>query len=161
MNNIQKNTAPKHEITKEMWKAIEEEMSRSWFISIRFEYMGYEISVNRVRQSESKTCLQVYIDDYVKGEWTKFDRASGCSVVTESAPKCLADVWGKMTKSLYPPSEIKKLEKILGKRQFKKQYPDADKKLVFLIPNFSKASVLCRQYKKLNGIKLLEAECLN
>ncbi|MEF1255975.1 hypothetical protein [Vibrio sp. M260112] len=145
-------------ITKEMWKAIEEELSRGWFLSIRFAYMGYEISVTRVRIDESKTCLQVYIDDFIKGDWISFK--DGGIEFSDDAPKCLAEVWGQKSKSKYSPSYKKKLEKIYGKRRFKKEFPDADDKYIFYVPNFSKASVLCRQYKKLKGITLLQAECL-
>lgn len=147
-------------ITKEMWKAIEEELSRSW-VSVSFAYMGYELSIVRVRVNESKTCLQVYIDDLVDGSWTTIDLDEGGDLIADHAPKCLADVWGKMTRARYTPSEIKRLQKIWGKREFKKMYPDADKKYVFHVPTFSKASVLCRQYKKLEGITLLKADCLN
>lgn len=48
-------------ITKEMWQQIEKEMSDGW-VNIVFAYKGHELTVNRVRVSESKTCLQVYID---------------------------------------------------------------------------------------------------
>lgn len=49
------------------------------------------------------------------------------------------------------------MTRIWGKRGVKREYPDLDDSLVFHIPNFSKASVLCRQYKKLEGIELVSA----
>lgn len=146
-------------ITKEMWNAIEEELSRGWFLSVRFAYMGYEISIQRVRVNESKTCLQVYIDDYVNGAWLSFGKTG--IEFSEDAPKCIKDVWRTCYKSKYPPKRRKQLEKIWGKRAFKKHHPDADEKWVFYVPSFAKASVLCRQYKKLSGITLLQAECLD
>ncbi len=147
-------------ITKEMWEDIEAEMSGSW-VDIHFGYQGYEISVCRVRVSESKTCLQVYIDGVINGSWTKVDLDAGGDLIADHAPKCLTDVWGKMTRARYAPSKIKKLQKIWGKREFKKMYPDADKKYVFHVPNFSKASVLCRQFKKLEGLELKKAMFLD
>ncbi len=144
-------------ITKEMWKAVEEELSHSW-VSVRFAYMGYELSIARVRVNESKTCLQVYIDDLVDGSWIKF--CEGGVEFSDNAPDCIKDVWCASYKSIYPPKRRKELEKLWGKREFKKRYPDADKKWTYYLPSFSKASVLCRQYKKLKGITLLKADCL-
>lgn len=144
-------------ITKEMWKAIEEEMSGSW-VAIQFGYKGHEISVNRVRESESKTSLQVYIDGFVKGEWVSFK--DGKDGISDKAPSVLADVWCRKTKALHDNKFKTAVTKIHGKRGVKKAYPDLDARVVFHIPNFSKASVLCRQYKKLEGITLLKADCL-
>lgn len=147
------------QITKEMWQAIENQLSRTWFTSVRFAYQGYEISVKRVQVNESKTCLQVYVDGLIKGEWVSFSQ--GGVTVSENAPTCLADVWATKTQSKYSPTQRKKLEKIWGKRRFKKEYPDADEKYVFYVPHFSKASVLCRQYKKLKGMTVVQADCLD
>ncbi len=145
-------------ITKEMWKAIEEEISRSWFVAVRFAYMGYEISVNRARIDESKTLLEVYVDDWIKEDWLSI-KNDGIEF-SDDAPKCLADVWKKKSKPKYSSAYKKKAEKIYGKRRFKEEFPDAYDNYIFYVPHFSKASVLCRQYKKLKGITLLQAECL-
>ncbi len=84
-------------ITKEMWKAIEEELSRSW-VSVRFAYMGYELSIVRVRVNESKTCLQVYIDDLVDGSWTTIDLDEG-NTDCGSRSKVFSRCMGKNDKS--------------------------------------------------------------
>jgi hypothetical protein len=144
-------------ITKEMWEDIEAEMSGGW-VYIDFMYKGHKVSVNRVRESESKTCLQVYIDGLIKGEWVSFS-AENC--ISDKAPVILADVWCKKTKSKYSPSIKAKLTKIYGKRNVKKVHPDLEEKWFFYTPNFSKASVLCRQFKKLEGITLVKANFLN
>ncbi|XDF79178.1 hypothetical protein AAFX60_018635 [Aliivibrio fischeri] len=143
-------------ISKEMWKKLEEEMSCGW-VAITFSYKGHEISVNRVRESESKTCLQVYIDGFIKGEWIQFD---GGFHFSKNAPKILDEVWRRKSKSKYSPSRKKELQEIYGKRRFKQRFPDADDKYFFYVPDFSKASVLCRQYKKLEGIELVKADCM-
>ncbi|EHR5461929.1 hypothetical protein KUM02_000362 [Vibrio parahaemolyticus] len=145
-------------ITKEMWEDIEAEMSGSW-VAIAFNYKGHEVSVNRVRVSESKTSLQVYIDGFVKGEWVSF--SEGKDGISDKAPAILADVWCKKTKARHDNKFKTAVTKIYGKRGVKKEYPDLDEKLVFYIPNFSKASVLCRQFKKLEGLELTKAMFLD
>ncbi|MFV0448653.1 MAG: hypothetical protein ACK5MF_09350 [Vibrio sp.] len=139
------------EITKEMWKDIEGEMSGSW-VHVVFDYKGHEVTVNRVRVSESKTCLQVYIDKVIKGEWISF---SGNNGISDKAPVILADVWCKKTKAKYDTKFKTAVTKIWGKRGVKKKYPDLEDKYVFYVPEFSKASVLCRQFKKLDGLTLI------
>lgn len=148
----------KKPITKEMWEDIEAEMSGSW-VAIAFNYKGHEVSVNRVRVSESKTSLQVYIDGFVKGEWVSF--SEGKDGISDKAPAILADVWCKKTKARYDNKFKTAVTKIYGKRGVKKEYPDLEEKLVFYIPNFSKASVLCRQFKKLEGLELKKAMFLD
>lgn len=145
-------------ITKEMWEDIEAEMSGSW-VAITFNYKGHEVSVNRVHESESKTNLQVFIDGYVKGEWVSF--SEGKNGISDKAPSILADVWCKKTKARYDNKFKIAMTKIYGKRGVKKEYPDLEEKHVFYIPNFSKASVLCRQFKKLEGLELTNAMFLN
>ncbi|EGQ7976991.1 hypothetical protein GN712_01975 [Vibrio cholerae] len=140
-------------ITKEMWQQIEKEMSDGW-VNIVFAYKGHELTVNRVRESESKTCLQVYIDGFIKGEWVSFN---GDNCLSDKAPVILPDVWCKKTKAKYSARFKARMTKILGKRGVKKEWPDLDDLWVFHAPNFSKASVLCRQYKKLEGIELVSA----
>ncbi|EGR0412032.1 hypothetical protein FG168_11805 [Vibrio cholerae] len=138
-------------ITKEMWQQIEKEMSDGW-VNIVFAYKGHELTVNRVRVSESKTCLQVYVDGLIKGEWVSFN---GDNCLSDKAPVILPDVWCKKTKAKYSAKFKVRMTKIYGKRGVKKACPDLDESLVFYVPNFSKASVVCRQYKKLDGIELV------
>lgn len=144
-------------ITKEMWEDIEAEMSGGW-VNIAFSYKGHEVTIHRARVSESKTCLQVYIDGFIKGEWVSFS-AENC--ISDKAPAILADVWCKRSKCKYSPSMKAKLTKIWGKREVKKMHPTLDEKWFFYEPSFSKASVLCRQFKKLEGITLVKADFLN
>ncbi|HHF3237796.1 TPA: hypothetical protein ACPJ2N_004747 [Vibrio alginolyticus] len=145
-------------ITKEMWEDIEAEMSGSW-VSIAFSYKGHEVSVSRVRVSENKTCLQVYIDGFIKGEWVSFSH--GKDGISDKAPAILADVWCKKTKAKYDAKFKAGVTKLYGKRRVYKKYPDLGDKMVFHVPDFSKASVLCRQFKKLDGLELTKAMFLD
>lgn len=142
------------QITKEMWEDIEAEMSGSWVV-IDFLYKGHAVEVRRAQVSESKTCLQVYIDGFIKGEWLSLHG------IPEAAPTILADVWCKKTKAKYDTKFKNSMIKIYGKRRVKKECPDLDNSFVYYVPEFSKASVLCRQFKKLDGIQLTKAMFLN
>ncbi|EGQ9150168.1 hypothetical protein IB292_03515 [Vibrio parahaemolyticus] len=146
-------------ITKEMWEDIEAEMSGS-YVSVEFSYKGHEVTVQRVRCSESRTSLQVYIDGAVKGEWVSFSH-EGNDGVSDKAPDILKDVWCRKTKAKYDAKFKASVTKIWGKREVKRRYPDLEAKHVFYLPNFSKASVLCRQFKKLKGIELKRAMFLD
>lgn len=141
-------------ITKEMWTEIEKEMAGGW-VAIAFSYKGHEVSVNRVRESESKTCLQVYIDGAIKGAWVSLNND-----VSDEVPKILPDVWCKKTKAKHSTKTINGMTKIYGKRRVKKECPDLHDKWIYHSPNFSKASVLCRQFKKLEELELTKARCL-
>lgn len=145
-------------ITKAMWDDIESEMSGSW-VNIVFRYQNHEVSVGRARISESRTCLQVYVDGFIKGEWVSFNH--GQNGLSDKAPKILADVWCKKTKAKFDSKFKARILKIWGKRKAKIEYPDLDEKRIFYVPEFSKASVLCRQLKKLDGIELVKAMFLD
>ncbi len=81
--------------------------------------------------------------------------------VTEKAPSILLDVWCKKTKSKYRSDYKEHVTKLYGKKRVKTKCPDLDDKWEFYVPTFSKASVLCRQFKKLEGIELTKAMFLN
>lgn len=138
-------------ITNEQWKEIESELE-DFFFNVVFSLEGYEVTVTRARKSEGKTVLAVYIDDLIKGEWLSDD--------CQDKPSILGKVWKARSKSRYSPSKIKKLEKKFGKRRLKEFYPDAHEKIEWIEPYFPKASVLCRKFKKLDGLTLVKARCL-
>ena len=142
-------------ITKEQWAAIEKEMSGGW-VSIRFRYKGHEIGVSRERKSESTTVLTVYIDGVIKGAW-----ACSPDKKPDDMPEFLPQVWSTKTQSLYSPKKIAELEKSIGKRKAKQYFPNLHAKVQIYMPYFSKASVLCRQFKKLEGLELTHAYFLN
>jgi len=138
-------------ITKEQWAAIEKEMAAGW-VSIRFSYKGHEIGVSRERKSESTTVLVVYIDGVIKGGW-----ACRTDNKPDDMPEFLPQVWSTKTISLYSPKKIAELEKSVGKRRAKQYFPNLHAKTQIYMPYFSKASVLCRQFKKLEGLELTHA----
>ncbi len=132
-------------ISKEQWDKVESELSGT-FGSALFKLGDHEISIQRVRKSESTTVLAVYIDGYIKGEWfTK----------QETQPSCLKLVWRKRSLSIYKPAEIKKIIKTFGKREAKKCFPKLYEKKEFFDCHFSTAKSLVRQYKRIKGIELM------
>lgn len=148
-------------ITKEQWKSLEEEMA-GYFVGVEFKLNGYVVSVNRVSSGEGKTELGVYIDGSICGSWMtalargKQEQLEGF----ETIPTILRDVWKLKTKAYYTPKKVKEIEKIFGKRRAKKEFPKLHGRHEFYLPYLPKASVLCRQFKKLEGLELVKAAFL-
>lgn len=137
-------------ITKEQWAAIEEEL-KGLFVNVEFEYKGHNLTIAREKESESKTCLVVYIDGKYSSQWM---RAEG------GRPAIVPEVWKTNSRAYYKPSRVKEIEKSFGKREAKKYFPQLHERYEIQLPFFSKSSVLCRQFKKLDGLTLVKARCL-
>lgn len=136
-------------ISKDQWAELEEKMTYG-YVDIKFKYKGFELSIQRVRTSESKSVLVVYINGSYKLSWGLIDRES------EDRPSILTEVWKQRSMAIYKPKEIKEIEKVWGKRQAKKDFPNLHGRHTWYDPAFPKASVLCRQFKKLEGLDLVE-----
>lgn len=151
---MSKTTAKSPAISKEMWQALEAELASSW-VNVAFSYKGYEVTIHRERKNESTTCLSVYIDGVIKGAWM-----GSIKSLPDDAPTILPEVFATKSMARYKQREIKNMEKVWGKRGAKKSFPDLHTRFEYLMPYFSKASVLCRQFKKLDGLELIKADCL-
>jgi len=136
-------------ITKAQWEKLEKVMTYS-FVDINFTYRGYKLSVYRASVSEGKTVLVVYINGCYKSFWGLMEREC------EDRPSIIKDVWKKRSMAKHKPNVIKSIEKIYGKRKAKKEYPDLHGRHEWYEPSFPKASVLCRQFKKLKGLELMQ-----
>lgn len=141
-------------ITKEQWLSIEEELS-AIYVNVKFEYNGFELAIQRGRSSESKTVLSVHINGHIKPSWAFIE--DEC----DDRPEIIEHVWKTATRAKYTGKSIKNIEKVLGKRRAKAEYPDLHDRQEYFLPFFPKASVLCRQFKKLVGITLTKASCLD
>ncbi|PSU49462.1 hypothetical protein C9J12_08205 [Photobacterium frigidiphilum] len=148
----------KSAITKEQWENLEEEMAGYW-VDVEFKLNGYLVSINRVRSGEGKTELAVYIDGTICGSWMSA-RTNAEQDEVEGLPTIIRDVWKLKTKAYYTPKKVKEIEKIFGKRRAKKEFPKLHDRHGFYLPYFPKASVLCRQFKKLEGLELVKAAFL-
>jgi len=140
-------------ITKEQWQAVEKELSQQW-VSVKFEYKGFELAIQRQLKSENTTALAVYINGEIKASWAWFYKE------IEDRPEIIKEVWKLTSKAFYKPKDVKEIEKILGKRRAKKRYSRLHERQEYWLSYFSKASVLCRQFKTLEGLTLTKADCL-
>ncbi|WP_419147564.1 hypothetical protein [Pseudoalteromonas 'SMAR'] len=135
-------------ITSEQWQEIEEKL-KGIYPCVKFNFGEFQLTIARVKVSESTFHLGVYINGEIKAAWfsEKNDR-----------PVCIPDVWRKRTKAIYSAKTIKEIEKAFGKRESKKYYPDLHKKYVYYDCCFTTAKSLVRQFKKLSNLTLLETE---
>lgn len=134
-------------ITKEQWAEIEASL-KSHYVHIKFCHHGTDIEVTRVSAGEGKTELAVYLDGKIGGGW-------GFPDSEHFNPLCEL-FWHQRNKSYYTPKQIKVWEKALGKRGAKKTLPKLHQKLTYYMPYFSKASVLVRQFKRVDGLTVAE-----
>lgn len=135
------------EITKQQWAAIAKEL-QSMMPVVVFTFDGREISIQRERKNESTTLLAVYIDGYIKGQWSLPDR-EGFDPIVEK-------VWCKKTSRLYSPQKKKKLEKKFGKRRLREILPNVDAENFYYSPHFGSSRTLVGQYKKLDGLQVVK-----
>ncbi|MEF1159644.1 hypothetical protein QTO08_01885 [Vibrio parahaemolyticus] len=147
-------TTKSRPLTASDWQDVQSQLE-SLFASVSFKYKGHKITVAREYQSESSSKLAVYIDDQIKGAWIdlNFGRVGEVDKPKER-PAVIDDVWMLKTKARYDKKFIASVEKVWGKREAKKRYPDLHGKRQFLWPYFNKASSVVRQFKKLEGIEL-------
>lgn len=134
-------------ISKEQWQEVEEEL-KGLFPTVKFRYQEHEVRVTRERKSESQTVLAVYVDGYIRGAWMLPSR--------EGFDPIARQLWRTRTKGVYSPKMIKEIEKIWGKRQAKKRHPDLHGKREYFDPYFVTAASIVRQYRKLDGLELLQ-----
>jgi len=135
-------------ISKDQWAEIETDL-KGFFPSVKFKLANDEISIGKVRASENKFELGVYINGEIKGAWY---------LEEHERPACIEQVWKEKFQARYKPKDIKDIEKSFGKRQAKKYYPRLHEKVTFHVPYFSKASVLVRQFKKIEDLELIKKE---
>jgi hypothetical protein len=132
-------------ITNEQWNGIQETLK--YHGNVRFRYQGTIIEASRGFVSEGKTAIDIYFDGRWKGVWARKD-SSEYNPLTEL-------FWSKRYISYYTPKQRTQIEKIYGKRRALKEYPKLYDKHEYLLPYFSKASVLVRQFKKIEGLELI------
>ena len=134
-------------ISKDQWPAIQKELE-SGLARVEFRLGENKIAIRRVNISENRTALAVYIDGVMN-----FSEGWPSS---EQFRPLTEQIWRKRSKSIYSPAKVKKMEKDIGKRRVRKICPDIDKKLEWYDPTFNTAASLVRQFKKLEGLALIE-----
>lgn len=142
--------------TKEQWKKIQENLE-GWLANESFMYKGHKVTVQRQRESESKSILAVFIDGTIAGKWITFGLDSLKDREKEAdRPAIIDDVWMLRSRARHKASFIKSMEKIYGKRRAVKEWPDLHGRTEYRYPYFNKASTLVRQFQKLDGIEWIE-----
>ncbi len=142
------------------WKQVESALA-SPFASEVFKYKGHKISVQRQYESESKTKLSVYIDDYIKGAWIVIPYGNDSEkeqAKLKERPDVIDDVWMLKTQSKFTKRHIESMIKIFGKRRAIKENPELYGKISYRWPYFNKSSSVVRQFKKLEGIEWVREE---
>lgn len=134
-------------LSKEQKEQLTEEL-KGFLPRAEFRIDGHNIAVQKVRVSENKTALAVYIDGKV--EW------KNVGVTDNKAPDIVTKVWRKRSHSLYKPTQIKRIEKAWGKRRAKQEFPNLHKTSEYYDPTFNTASTLVRQFAKLEGIEVVQ-----
>ncbi|HIF6161561.1 TPA: hypothetical protein ACX3IN_002518 [Vibrio parahaemolyticus] len=143
-----------HPLSAYDWADIQSQLE-GFLANVSFKYKGHKISVVREYQSESSSKLAVYIDDQIKGAWIDLNFGKIGEVdKPKERPGVIDDVWMLKTQARYDKKFIASVEKVWGKREAKKRYPDLHSKRQFRWPYFNKASSVVRQFKKLEGIEL-------
>jgi len=132
-------------IDKSQWVEIEEILA-SWMPCIEFKLGDHKVSIQRISAGEGKTQLAVYLDDHIKGEWFS----------EEKRPDIINQIWRPRSKAIYAPKEVKSIQKDFGKRDAKKYFPNLHDRQNWCDPMFPKASVLVRQFKKIDGLILVK-----
>ncbi|HHC6666664.1 TPA: hypothetical protein ACN315_000449 [Vibrio parahaemolyticus] len=147
-------TTETRSLTASDWTEVQSQLE-GFLANVSFKYKGHKISVVREYQSESSSKLAVYIDDQIKGAWISLNFGETGDVnKLKERPAVIDDVWMLKTKARYDKKSIASVEKIWGKREAKKRYPDLHGKRQYRWPYFNKASSVVRQFKKLVGIEL-------
>jgi hypothetical protein len=144
-------------ITKQQWEEIEDKL-QGLLATVKFRYKGYEVTVQKNFVAENKMALNVYIDGRFKGDWAFLDYPRGNEDRSdrEPPPAIIRDVWRKQTKAVYSPQRKQKMIKAVGTRRAYEMFPNLDEKRILYWPDFAKAKTLVRQFRKLEGITLVE-----
>ena len=133
-------------ITKEQWNEVETKLKQNYGYA-HFRYQGTVITAYREFVKEGKSEIIIYFNNYCRMSWG--------SKVLENYNPLTALFWSKRTRALHSAKEIKQIEKNFGKRGAKQYFPRLHERLEYLLPMFSKSTVLVRQFSKIEGLELI------
>lgn len=131
---------------QDKWQQLEEALSGVFaYATIRAD--GHEVSLQK-RLSGEKLVVQVYVDGWIKGEWTNAE--NGEPVHPE------ARFWFPMRRRAWPLKQYKSLKKVFGK---KKADEMTALKTVAFLPSWNSPRSLVRHLKKhFPDLELLNSE---
>lgn len=134
-------------ISKEQWADIEERL-KSFYVNVKFTLSGHEICVQKVLYKENQYALCVYIDGSWKGSWMMGNKDPEHDPIVKQ-------VWRRRTRSVFSPAKKKRLIKAFGIRGSKRVFPNMNQVIEYWNPDFKTAASLVRQFKKIDGLKLV------
>lgn len=137
-------------ITKEQWEEIEKALKGLMGV-VKFKLGEKQITLEKRFIKENVMVICVFIDGTMnqKMGW------SG-----EHYDPIVEQLWTKRSRSVYSPTEQKRIIKTWGKREAKK-YHDIDKKLEWHEPFFKTFASMRRKYKKIEGLEFVRTDFVN
>lgn len=135
-------------ITKEQWAEIEKELAY-YFGCKTFRLGKDEIFVAREAWTEGERRLIVYFNGTLRPAWTHRQDDKNYNPLVEK-------FWCKKSRAKWRAKFRASMTKIYGKKRVYQECPDLDEKLIFYVPYFAKAKALVAQFKKIEGLELIE-----
>ncbi|CAA0097751.1 Uncharacterised protein [BD1-7 clade bacterium] len=132
-------------ITPEQWQAIQAELQHL-HCRVEFQLDGHEILITKQGIAENRLGLAIYINGIIN--------AGYANEKSDAYNPIAIKVWKPAKVSLYGPKKREQIRKQFGKRRTKQLFPNLEKTATYYKPWFDKASVLIRQYKKLEGLSI-------
>lgn len=137
-------------ITKDQWEEIEKGLSGSYG-AVKFKLGEKEITLEKRFIKENVLAICVFIDGQLQPAmgWpgNHFD-------------PIVEQLWNKRSRSVYSPTEQKRIIKVWGKREAKK-YHDLDKKVEWYEAFFKTFASMQRKYKKIEGLEFVRTDFVN
>lgn len=125
-------------ISAEQWKdiktALDGVMGR-----VKFRYKEHQLTVDVVQVNRTLE-LSVYLDGKIDGAWLS---------ETHELRPYLEEVWYRKELSIFSAKQKKEYRGLVSKKQL-------NQKAVAFVPTFPSSTALIRQYKKLEGLELIE-----
>ncbi|AHG74228.1 hypothetical protein X781_20830 [Mannheimia sp. USDA-ARS-USMARC-1261] len=125
-------------ITAEQWTEIKQKLD-SIIGRVKFKYKEHLLTVD-VTQVKRSLKLAVYVDGEINEAWTKEGH--------EIRPY-LEEVWYRKERPIFNAKEKKAYKGLVSKKQL-------NEKITIYSPTFPSPTALIRQYKKLEGLELVE-----
>ncbi len=136
-------------LTQEDWETLEKALG-GLLGDAKLTLGNREITLQKRMISENKLGLLVYIDGTIQQGMGWPDSKHHDPIVKQ--------VWRARSRSYYTAKQQKDLIKSYGKRQVKKLIPNLEDQFTWYEPMFLTFKSLQRQYKRIDGLTLVESD---
>jgi hypothetical protein len=127
-------------LTPQQWKELEDSITE--WSPARLKVDGHDITIQLERYKNMQLCYSVYVDGYIRGEWS--DKAS------EIGQK----FWRPMMMALVSAKSVKSMERVFGKKKAKEMGYTTDKKLIGYTPHYLSFKALKQVLIKCKSIEI-------